>query len=66
MQQPSDKKNMRTKNLSSCLCAVGSFVFLGVCAESAIALPGFSWSQAGVIPGKTCVRIYETADPDAW
>ena len=65
MQQPFTK-NMRNRNLSGCLYAVSSFVFLGVCAESAAALPGFSWSQAGAIPDMTCVLIHEDADPDAW
>jgi len=26
----------------------------------------FTWSQAGAIPGLSCTRIYEDADPHAW
>lgn len=45
---------------------VGSCVLLGICAEESQALPSFRWSQAGAIPGMTCVRIHEDADPHAW
>jgi hypothetical protein len=45
---------------------VGSCVLLGTWAEESQALPSFRWSQAGAIPGMTCVRIHEDADPHAW
>lgn len=32
----------------------------------AAAKPSFSWSQANAIPGLTCTRIHEDADPHAW
>jgi hypothetical protein len=35
-------------------------------AAQAAAKPSFSWSQAGAIPGLTCTRIHEDADPHAW
>lgn len=45
---------------------VGSLLFLGICGEEAQALPSFTWSQAGAIPGLVCVRIHEDSDPHTW
>ncbi|WP_257450940.1 S8 family peptidase [Archangium lipolyticum] len=29
-------------------------------------LPEFTWSQAGALPGQSCVHFLETSDPHAW